>query len=163
LSPLKDDHPIFEVVRLVPTTTELSTTDFGRLFMREIFHHYGFPLKIVSDSGSQWNSAFFRAICEAAGVQLSLSASFHLQTNGLTERTTEVVAAALRQHVNADMKDWHLQLPLVEFAMNSAYHDAIHSTPFRMNRVSLPVNPFDALNGLSAGIHGMRRLACYKP
>jgi hypothetical protein len=57
-----------KMVRLVPTTTEISTTNFERLFMREIFSHYGFPLKIVSDRGSQWNSAFFRAVTIDKGI-----------------------------------------------------------------------------------------------
>jgi transposase InsO family protein len=92
----------------------------------------------------QSTRAFFRTICEAAGVQLSLSTSFHPQTNGLTERTNQVVAAAL-PHVSADMKDWHSQLPLVKFAKSSAYHDPILSAPFRMNRIALPAYPFDAL------------------
>lgn len=139
------DCHLSKMVRLVDTTNDLSTVQFVQLFMRDIFPHYGFPLNIVSDRGSQWNSKFFKALCSAAGVKLSLSTAYHPQTNGLTERTNEVVSAALRHYVSADMKDWHLQLPLVEFAMNSSYHEAIQSTPVRMNRITLPANPFDAL------------------
>jgi hypothetical protein len=133
------------MVRLIPTTTGLDSEGFAKLFIREIFPHYGFPLTIVSDRGPQWNSDLFRAICDRAGVRLTLSTAFHPQTNGLTERTNEVVTAALRHYVTADLNNWDEYLPLVEFALNSSYHEAIKTTPFRMNRITIPANPFDVL------------------
>ena len=134
-----------KMVRLVPTSTELDAPGFAKLFLREVFPHYGFPLSIVSDRGPQWNSDFFKALCALAGVQLSLSTAFQPQTNGLTERTNEVVSAALRHYVTADLNDWDDLLPLIEFALNSSYHEAIRTTPFRMNRVTVPANPFAVL------------------
>jgi hypothetical protein len=134
-----------KMVRLVPTTSRLDAVGFAKLFIREIFTHYGFPLTIVSDRGPQWNNEFFRAMCDRAGVRLTLSTAFHPQTNGLVERTNEVVAAALRHYVTADLDNWDEYLPLVEFALNSSYHDAIKTTPFRMNRITVPANPFEVL------------------
>ena len=78
-------------------------------------------------------------------MQLSLSTAFQPQTNGLTECTNEVVSAALRHYVTADLNDWDALLPLVEFALNSSYREAIRTTPFRMNRVTVPANPFAVL------------------
>jgi transposase InsO family protein len=74
---------------------------------------------IVSDRGTQWNSDFFKALCRRAGVELSMSTAFHPQKNGLVEGTNEVVEAALHHYISADMSDWDVILPLVEFAMNS--------------------------------------------
>jgi hypothetical protein len=133
------------MVRLVPTSKDLSTEGFAQLFMREVFPHYEFPRRIVSDRGSQWNSAFFRALCAQGGIELCISTSYHPQTNGLTERTKEVVEASLRHYVSADVHDWHEYLLLVEFALNSAYHDAIQTTPYRMNRITVPSTPFETL------------------
>jgi hypothetical protein len=48
-------------------------------------------------------------------------------------------------YVSADMRDWDEYSPGVEFALNSAYHEAIQSTPFRMNRITVPCNPFQVL------------------
>ena len=53
--------------------------------------------------------------------------------------------AALRHYVAADLTDWDDQLPWVEFALNSSFHDSIQSTPFALNRICLPRNPFDAV------------------
>ena len=134
-----------KMVRLVPTDTSLDAIAFAKMFFREIFPHYGMPQKIVSDRGSQWNSTFFQEICRLAGVQLSLSTSHHPQTNGLVERTNEVVETALRHYVSASYDDWSDYLPLIEFALNNAYHKALGGTPFELNRVTLPKNPFEVL------------------
>ena len=85
-----------KMVRLVPCDTDLDTMGFAKLFIKEIFPHYGMPLNIVSDRGTQWNSEFFKAVCEKLGVRLNLSTAFHPQTNGLVERMNETVTAALR-------------------------------------------------------------------
>ncbi len=134
-----------KMVRLVATHTTLSAQGFAKLFMLHIFPHYGFPVTIVSDRGTQWNSDFFKAICVAAGISLTLSTAYHPQTNGLVERTNEVVEAALRHYVAADLKDWDDYLPLVEFALNSSYHPSLGTTPYHMNRISIPISPFESV------------------
>jgi hypothetical protein len=134
-----------KMVRLVPTHTTLDTRGFAKLFVREIFPHYGMPSAIVSDRGRQWNSDFFREICSKTGIQLKLSTAYHPQTNGQVERYNEVVAAALRHFVAADLRDWDEYTPFIEFAMNDTYQASSDSTAFRMNRITLPRNPFSAL------------------
>ena len=134
-----------KMVRLVPTRTTLTTEGFAKLFVREVFTHYGMPHTIISDRGTQWNSEFFRALCDILGIKLKMSTAYHPQTNGMVERTNEVVAAALRHYVQADHRNWDAKLPLIEFALNCAYHKSLGSTPFRMNRITLPSNPFEVL------------------
>ena len=131
--------------RLVPGHADMNAKSFANLFFKEIFPHYGFPATIVSDRGSQWNNDFFRALCDQAGIKLRLSTAYHPQTNGLVERTNEVIEAALRHYVSADRSDWDLQLPFVEFALNSAHHTAIGTCPFALNRIVVPKDPFDVL------------------
>ena len=134
-----------KMVRLVATDTELDAVGFGQLFFKEVFPHYGMPKRIVSDNGSTWRNEFFQSLCTAAGIQLRLSTAYHPQTNGLVERTNEVVETALRHYVSSSHDDWHQYLPLVEFALNSAHHKTLDSTPFKMNRITEPKNPFEVL------------------
>jgi hypothetical protein len=136
-----------KMVRLIATHTTLSTEGFVELFFKEIFPHYGFPNKIVSDRGPQWNSAYFRALCDQADIRLSLSTAYHPQTNGLVERTNEVVETALRHYVSPDHTDWDKKLPFIEFALNDMYREATGTTPFRMNRITVPKAPFEAVKG----------------
>jgi imidazoleglycerol phosphate dehydratase HisB len=104
------------MVRLIATKTDLTTTGFAKLFLKEVFPNYGFPLHIVSHRGTQWNSEFFRALCTGAGVQLRFYTAYHPQTNGQVERTNETVSAALRSYVAPNMRDWPDSLSLLEFA-----------------------------------------------
>ena len=134
-----------KMVRLIATNKTLDAPGFAHLFFHHVFPHYGFPLYLISDRGPQWNSEFWRALCTSAGIALLLSTAFHAQTNGLVERTNDTVSCSLRHYVTANMQDWDEVLPLVEFALNDSYHDAIQTTPFSMNRVTLPTNPFDCL------------------
>lgn len=104
--------------------------------------HYGFPLAIVSYRGSQWISELFRDLCDMAGVQLSLSTAFQLSTNGLTEHTKEVVTVALHHYVTADVYATGIH-SCVLLSYRSSHHDAIGTTPFKMNRITIPANHFD--------------------
>jgi hypothetical protein len=45
--------------RLIATKTDMTTTGFAKLFLKEVFPHYGFPLHIVSDRGTLWIGEFF--------------------------------------------------------------------------------------------------------
>jgi predicted aspartyl protease len=137
-----------KMVRLCATRTTLTTEGFAKLFMREVFAHYGMPQTIVSDRGTHWNSEFFGSLCDILGIRLKMSTAYHPQTNGLVERTNEVISAALRHFVSADHRNWDQFLPLIEFALNSSYHQSLQSTPFALNRITVPRNPFDALLGL---------------
>ena len=123
----------------------------ANLFIREIFPHYGMPMEIISDRGTQWNNEFFQALCDEIGIKLKMSTAYHPQTNGLVERTNQVIATALRNDVAADQKDWPDYLPYIEFALNDMYREATQSTAFRMNRITIPGNPFAAIAQAAGG------------
>ena len=134
-----------KMARLLPCDTSLDAPGFAKLFFTSVFPHYGMPAKIVSDRGVQWNSEFWKSLCEAVGITMAMSTSYHPQTNGLVERTNSPVEASLRHYTAANQDDWSDYLPLVEFALNNAYHKALGCTPFQMNRITLPLDPFRAL------------------
>ena len=149
------DH-LSSMVRLAPTDKSMSTEGFARLFFREVFPHYGMPARIVSDRGQQWNSKFFKALCNEAHTDLSLSTAYHPQTNGLVERMNEVVSAALRHYVSADTRDWVQWLPFVEFAINNTYREKTKCTAYQMNRVTLPRNPAESVRDYLLGDKALR-------
>ena len=64
------------------------------------------------------------------GTQLTMSTVFHLQTDGRSERTIQVIEDMLRACV-LDLKgSWEEQLPLVEFAYNNSYQASIQMEPY---------------------------------
>ena len=64
------------------------------------------------------------------GTQLTMSTTFHLQTNGQSERTIHILEDMLRACV-LDLKgSWEEHLPLVEFAYNNSYQASTQMAPY---------------------------------
>ena len=58
-----------KMARIIPTYTSLDAKGMAKLFIREIFPHYGMPMEIISDRGTQWNNEFFQALCDEIGYK----------------------------------------------------------------------------------------------
>ena len=59
-----------------------------------------------------------------------MSTAFHLQTDGQSERTIQMLEDMLRACV-LDLKgSWEKHLPLVEFAYNNSYHASTQMAPY---------------------------------
>jgi transposase InsO family protein len=98
-----------------------------------VFAKHGVPRSIVSDRDPCFTSGTYRDLSDALQVQLRLSTAFHPQTDGQTERVNRVVEDCLRHYVNARQDNWVQFVPLVEFAINSAWHESVQNTPFFLN------------------------------
>jgi len=62
-----------------------------------------------------------------------MSTAYHPQTDGQTERTTQVLEGYLRTFGNYDQNDWYQLLPLAEHAYNNSATNAHKMTPFFAN------------------------------
>ena len=65
------------------TQTALVT---AKLLWNNFIIHYGFPNKIISDQGCNFESELLANLCEVAGVQKLRTTPYHPQTNGQCER-----------------------------------------------------------------------------
>ncbi|XP_069145971.1 uncharacterized protein [Solanum lycopersicum] len=65
------------------------------------------------------------------GTKVKLSIAFHLQTDGLAERTIQIIDDMLRAFVIDFKGNWDDHLPLIEFACNNSYHSSIVMAPFQ--------------------------------
>ncbi|GKF03221.1 putative reverse transcriptase domain-containing protein [Tanacetum coccineum] len=66
----------------------------------------------------------------AFGTQLDMSTTYHLETDGQSERTIQTLEDMLRACVIDFGKVWEIHLPLVEFSYNNSYHASIKAAPF---------------------------------
>nr|GEU64549.1 putative reverse transcriptase domain-containing protein [Tanacetum cinerariifolium] len=64
------------------------------------------------------------------GTSLEISTTYHLQTDGQSERTIQTLEDRLRACVIKFGKGWVNHLPLVEFSYNNRYHTSIKAPPF---------------------------------
>ena len=70
-----------------------------------------------------------------------MSSAYHPQSDEQTERVNRVLKDMIRHYVNPVTDDWDEHLTPAEFFVNNAWHESIHSTPFRLKYGRDPVAP----------------------
>ena len=88
-------------------------------------------MSIVSDRDPRFTTHFWKSFQRAIGTQLTMSTAFHLQTDGQSERTIQVLKDMLRACVLNHKGSWEEHLPLVEFAYNNTYQVSIQMAPYK--------------------------------
>ena len=94
---------------------------FCRLYIQEIVRLHGVPISIVLDRDPRFTTHFWKSFQKAMGIRLTMSITFHPQTDGQSERTIHVLEDMLRACVLDHKGSWEEHLPLVEFAYNNNY------------------------------------------
>lgn len=114
-------------------TESLSAEELCEAFVERIWSLHGSPETIISDRGSNFVSAFWRALSLRLGTSLKPSSAYHPETNGQTERTNQEMEQFLRTYTNWAQDDWALWLPIAEFAGNNAVSSTTGVSPFFAN------------------------------
>ena len=103
---------------------------FCRLYIREIVRLHGVPVAIVSNRDLRFTTHFWKSFQKAMGTRLTMSTTFHPQTDGQSERTIQVLEDMLRACVLDHKGSWEEHFPLVEFAYNNSYQASIQMAPY---------------------------------
>ncbi|GKE56804.1 putative reverse transcriptase domain-containing protein, partial [Tanacetum coccineum] len=103
-----------------------------RQYLKEVVSRHGVPVSINSDRDGKFPSHFWKTLNKALGTQLDMSTTYHLQTDGQSERTIQTLEDMLRACVLDFGKGWDRHLPLVEFLYNNSYHTSIKAAPFEV-------------------------------
>ena len=117
----------------IPTVTSLDSAGVTQLFLEHVWRHHGLLEEVISDCRPTFMSNFSHKLAALLGVKLTPSTSYHLQTDGQTERMNQEIEAYLRVFVSHRQDDWADWLPLAEFAYNNKVHVATHRTLFELN------------------------------
>ena len=103
---------------------------FFRLYIREIVRLHGVLVSIVSDRDPRFTTHFWKSFQKAMGTRLTMSTTFHPQTDGQSERTIPVLEDMLRACFLDHKGCWEEHLPLVKFAYNNSYQASIQMAPY---------------------------------
>ena len=103
---------------------------FCRLYIREIVRLHGAPVSIVSDRDPRFTAHFWKSFQKAMGTRLTMSTTFHPQTDGQSERTIQMLEDMPRACVLDHKGSWGEHFPLVEFAYNNSYQASIQMAPY---------------------------------
>ncbi|GAA5981406.1 hypothetical protein JCM10908_004099 [Rhodotorula pacifica] len=112
------------------------STDGAKEIAQRVFENwfalFGLPERMVSDRDKLFTSKFWGALHKRVGVKLQMSTSFHPETDGRSKRSNKTIVQVLRNYVSRQQTDWHIYLPLAEYAVNSAVNDSTRKTPFEV-------------------------------
>ncbi|GKF73119.1 putative reverse transcriptase domain-containing protein [Tanacetum coccineum] len=71
-----------------------------RLYIKEIVSRHVVPISIILDRDSHFTSRFWQSLQSALGTQLDMSTTYHLETDGQSERTIQT----LKDNTTHDLK-----------------------------------------------------------
>ena len=114
----------FLAVRMTFTLEE-----FCQLYIREVIRLHGVPVSIMSNRDPRFTTHFWKSFQKVMGMQLTMSTTFHPQTDGQLERTIQILEDMLRAFVQDHKGSWEKHLPLVEFFYNNSYQASIQMAP----------------------------------
>ena len=130
------------------TQTALAT---AKLLWNNFIIHYGFPNKIISDQGRNFESELLANLCEVAGVQKLRTTPYHPQTNGQCERFNSTLLNMLGTLTLEQKKDWKTYVPAMVHAYNCTRNTATGYSPYYLLFGREPRLPIDVEFGLKRG------------
>ncbi len=119
-------------VHLVPIKMTTNALELTYEFLKNVVCLHGLPKSIVSDRDSKFTSKFWTELHHLLGVRLKMTTSFHPQGDGQAEWTIQTIVQIIWVTVCPDQRDWVLQLPMTEFALNSSANKSMGYAPFEL-------------------------------
>ncbi|MBW0566373.1 hypothetical protein O181_106088 [Austropuccinia psidii MF-1] len=113
-----------------PAYAKITALDLAHILINHVFPKHSLPASIVSDRGSLFVASFWTLLCQKLKISRDLSASFHPETDGQTERVNQILEQFFWMYVSYHQDDWHTWLPLAEFAYNNSEHSLTKQSPF---------------------------------
>ena len=110
-------------------------------------NHYGFPARLHSDQGRQFESAVIQELCRLTGIKKSGTTPYHAMGNGQTECFNRTLLNMLGTLEDQKKKNWKAYIGPLCHAYNCSKNDATGYTPFYLMFGQHPLLPIDVLLG----------------
>jgi hypothetical protein len=80
----------------IPVHTRYKVEKYAELYISRILCLHGVPKTIISDRGLQFVAHFWEQLHASLGTRLNHSWTYHLQTDGQTERVNQILEDMLQ-------------------------------------------------------------------
>lgn len=92
----------------------------GLAFLTGWIARFGVPATVTTDRGAQFESAFFRQICNLLGMKRTRTTSYHPMANGMVERFHRHLKSAIMAHASPN---WFHKLPIIMLGIRSVFRE----------------------------------------
>ena len=130
----------------IPTRNQTAKTTAKAL--QTFFLHYGFPQKVHSDQGRNFESAVIKELCQLTGIQKTRTTPYHPSGNGQCERLNQTLMNMLGTLEDKQKENWKDFIPIITHAYNSTRHESTNCSPFFLMFGRHPHLPIDLVMGV---------------
>ena len=123
----------------------------AKLLWNNFIVHYGFPTKIISDQGHNFESKLIANLCEVAGVQKLRTSPDHTQTNVQCKWLNSTLLNMLAILTPEQKKDWKTYVPVMVHTYKCTRNTATGYSPYYLLFGREPRLPIDVEFGLKRG------------
>ena len=102
----------------------------AKLLWNNFILHYGFPEKIITDQGRNFESELIENLCQVAGVKKLHTSPYHPQTNGQCECFNSTLSNMLGTLTPEQKKDWKNHVSAMVHAYNCTKNAATGFSPY---------------------------------
>ncbi|KAL5020815.1 hypothetical protein ScPMuIL_002102 [Solemya velum] len=140
------DH-FTKFARVIPTKNETALTT-ARVLYDNFITIYGFPQRLHSDQGPNFESKVIKELCKICNVEKSRTTCYHAMGNGACERMNRTLLKLLGTLENEQKGSWKKHLPTLVHYYNCTPHETTGYSPYKLMFGRDPKLPIDTMFGL---------------
>lgn len=115
---------------------------------RALLHHlilagHGAPRRIITDQGSNFNSALAREVYQMLSIAKSTTSAYHPQCDGQTEKLNDTLCRMISKLMLDYPEEWDELIPYATFGYNTSIHSSTGLSPVYMLYGREPRLPID--------------------
>ena len=120
----------------------------AKVLIENFFRHYGFPARIHSDQGANFQPKLLQNIYNLTGIKKTKTTPYHPMGNGMVERFNKTLLNMLGTLEEGQKADWKAHVSTMTHAYNAAVHDSTGFSPFFLMFGRHPRLAVDAFLGI---------------